>query len=233
MGILPQVYIGVDVSKNHLDIYINPIGKHFRLDNSKKEIGRFIKDLRAYEVMQIGCEASGGYEKPLVQLIKKSGLRSWIIDPRRVKGFAVSHGLRAKTDKIDAKKIAEFVVQNDKEFDMPTRTDEEEKLQALINRRKDLTKLLGVEKNRLQQASHALCLSHIKKIIRFFEHEIEIFDEKIEELVNSSEILSKKSAILESIPGVGRNSAALLLSFIPELGHLSNAKISALIGVCP
>lgn len=230
---LSQVFIGVDISKNSLDIFIDPIGLSLKIDNSEKSIIRFVKQLASYQVMQIACEATGGYEKLLVNALKKHSYDCWVIDPRRIKGFIIATGCKTKTDKIDAKKIAEFAANHAPGYEAKKKTHNEEVLQALVNRKADLTQYLAAEKVRLRHPSHAHSIPSIKKFITILEKEIKKIDVQISKHIATDEALDKKVKLLESIPGIGRATAALLVSFVPELGQLTNNKISALIGVCP
>lgn len=228
-----KVYLGVDVSKNSLDIYIHPLGKFFKIANSAPAIKKFAKELVKFDIAEIACEATGGYEKLLAKILKQSSYNLWIIDPRRIKGFIVASGCKGKTDKIDAQKIAEFTSKNSKDYEAISKTEVQDNLQALVNRKKDLIKFLAAEKTRLKHPSHALYVSSIKKLIKIFEREIKAIDQQIQTLIKKDNKLSTNVKLLESIPGIGQASAALLLSFVPELGKLSNRKISALVGVCP
>lgn len=228
-----KTFIGVDVSKNNLDIYIYPIGKSFKIANSKVAIKKFIKELINYDIAQIACEATGGYEKLLAQSLKENSYDCWIIDPRRVKGFIIASGCKSKTDTIDAQKIAEFTAKHPKGYQTINKTENQEKIQALVNRKNDLIKFLAVEKTRLKHPSHTLCISSIKKFIKTLEEEIKIIDQQILGTLNSDSELRKKATLLESIPGIGKSTAALLLSFVPELGKVNNKQIASLIGVCP
>lgn len=228
-----QVSIGVDVSKNSLDIFIHPVGLFLKINNSKQAIIKFINQLNSYQIKQIACEATGGYEKPLTKLLEKHGYNCWTIDPRRIKGFIIAKGGKAKTDKIDAKKIAEFAEQNFQDYQAIVKTANEEKLQALVNRKSDLTQYLAAERTRLKHPSHELSISNIKKFIEILEKEIKKIDNQIAKHIAKDEKLNQKMNLLESIPGIGKATAALLVSFVPELGKLSNNKIAALIGVCP
>ena len=228
-----KVYIGVDVSKNKLDIYIHPLGKFFKIANTEEEITKLIKELAKYDVAQVACEATGGYEKMLSQILKNNLYNIWIVDPRRIKGFIIASGCKTKTDKIDAQKIAEFATKNSRGYETFYKTKNEDKLLALVNRKGDLTKFLAAEKTRLKHPSHTLYLASIKKLIKTLESEIKIIDKQIQNLIQQDDDLNTKSKFLESIPGIGKASAATLLSFVPELGKLSNRKISALVGVCP
>ncbi len=228
-----KVYIGVDVSKNKLDIYIHPLGKFFKIANTEEEITKLIKELAKYDVAQVACEATGGYEKMLSQILKNNLYNIWIVDPRRIKGFIIASGCKTKTDKIDAQKIAEFATKNSRGYETFYKTKNEDKLLALVNRKGDLTKFLAAEKTRLKHPSHTLYLASINKLIKTLESEIKIIDKQIQNLIQQDDDLNTKSKFLESIPGIGKASAATLLSFVPELGKLSNRKISALVGVCP
>lgn len=183
--------------------------------------------------MQVACEATGDYEKLLIKLLQDSSYNSWIVDPRRIKGFIISTGCKSKTDKIDAKKIAEFAAKNSPNYEAIRKSYNQEVLQAFVNRKADLTQYLSSEKTRLKHPSHELSIKSIKKSMTFLEKEIKSIDEKISELIKSDDALIKKVKLLESIPGIGKATAALLVSFVPELGQLSNNKISSLIGLCP
>lgn len=230
---LPKVYVGVDVSKATLDIHIHPTEKNFKIANNKASINSFIKKLAGYEVTQIACEATGGYEKLLVDIFRKNGFDIWVVDPRRIKGFIIASGRKCKTDKIDAQKIAEFASKNSKEYETIRKTENQQKLQVLINRKNDLTQFMSAEKTRLQHPSHALSIKSINKLIKILAAEIKDIDRLIQQLIKNDDELNRKSMILESIPGIGKSSAAVLLSFVPELGKIPNPQISALIGVCP
>jgi transposase len=204
-----------------------------KIDNTKIAIKTFITTLSHYDDVQIACEATGGYEKLLATLLKQSNHDVWIVDPRRIKGFIISTGCKTKTDKIDAQKIAEFCFKNARDYVAIEATENQAKLQSLVNRKNDLTKFLAMEKTRLESPSHILSLQSIKRLCKVLEKEIKLIEKQISDLVEKDTELSHKTKILESIPGIGKDSAALLLSHVPELGSISNRKISALIGLCP
>ncbi len=233
MSTVSKVYIGVDVSKDHLDVYIQPNRKFFKIPNTKVGIKEFVRTLGKYEVAEIACESTGGYEKPLARYLKKNSLSLRIIPPERIKGFIVASGCKTKTDKIDAQKIAEFASKNPPDYVALEKTDEQASIQALVNRKQDLTQFLAAEKTRLKHPSHQQSLTSIRKFIKTLEKEIKAIDKQIQTIIKNDEKLNAKAQYLESIPGIGKASAALFLSFVPELGKLSNRKISALVGVCP
>lgn len=230
---IPNVYVGVDISKLSLDIYLTPIGKTYKIGNTRNEIINFIDGLGKYNIVKIGCEATGGYEQLLTLLLREHNYKPWVIDPRRVRGFIVASGCRSKTDKIDAQKIAEFVSKNSPSFEIIQKTEAHAMLQALINRKDDLTKFLAAEKARIKHPAHQFCKSNIEQFVKILEHEIELLDLEIQRVVKENPELRDKANILASIPGIGVASAALLVAYLPELGKISGPQISALVGVCP
>lgn len=230
---LTKVFIGVDVAKNSLDINIYPLKKCFKINNTEHDIKQFIQELAKYNIQQIACEATGGYEKTLKNVLTNHSYSLWIVDPKRVKAFILASGCKSKTDKIDAQKIAEFAYKNNKEYKSFSKDKDQEKMQALVNRRGDLVEFAAMEKTRLQHPSHESAISSIEKLIKILEKEIRKIDQQISDLIESNESLSQKAKILKSIPGFGPVAISTLLSFVIELGELSNSKISALLGVCP
>jgi transposase len=234
MNNLAEAYCGVDVSKAHLDIYIYPNGKSFKIENSKTDIDKFAREyLAGQNVKRITCEATGGYEGLLKSTFKEHGHNVWIVDPKRIKAFRVASGLKSKSDKIDAKMIAEFSVKNAPDYETVGKTENQNMLHALNARKKDLTNMLAEEKTRLQHPVHQASKTSIQRLLKVFEKEIKSLEQQIKDLVKQDNDLNKKAELLESIPGIGFATAALLISSVPELGTLDKKEIAALIGVCP
>lgn len=179
MNNLPEVFIGVDISKNNLDIFINPLGKWTKISNTKKDIKQFVKELSQYNVKQIACEATGGYEKRLVKVLDEHSRNCWIVDPRRIKGFIIATGCKSKTDKIDAQKIAEFASKNSPGYEQIRKTSAEELIQSFVNRKGDLIKFLAAEKARLKHPSHETYIENIKSMILFLNKKIIALDKQI------------------------------------------------------
>lgn len=228
-----KIYVGVDISKDNLDICIEPLGKSFKIANTQDAIEKFVKKLPKCDEIKIACESTGGYEKLLDQILSKHGIDLWIIDPRRIKGFIVSKNCKSKTDKIDASKIAQFVMQNCEDYKQIKKSEQEQKLRALVDRKQDLTVILAAEKTRLQHPSHSLSIKSIKEMMEYLKKQIKSIDTQVEELIKLDEDLNKKSELLVSIPGIGQATAAILLSSLPELGKIENHQIASLVGVAP
>lgn len=230
---IPNVYIGVDVSKESLDIHFFPTGQIFKIGNEQREILDFIAKLAQYNIVRIGCESTGGYEQLLATLLWEQGLKLWIIEPRRIRGYIIATGCKSKTDKIDAKKIAEFVARNEPDYDIIRKTKTQNTLLSYINRKEDLTKTLAAEKTRLKHPVHESSAPNIKEFVNDIQRAIKKLDFLIQKLVEEDDELQLKVAILKSIPGIGYASAALFIAWIPELGKVNSHQIAALVGVCP
>jgi transposase len=234
MNNVAEVYCGVDVSKAHLDIYIYPNGKSLKIENSKTAIGKFVREhLAGQSVKRITCEATGGYEDLFKTTLKEHGHTVWIVDPRRVRAFRIASGRKSKSDKIDAKVIAEFSVKNAPDYETVGKTENQHMLHALNARKKDLTNMLSEEKTRLQHPVHQACKTSIQKLLKVLEKEVKSLGQQIKDLVKQDQELSKKADLLESIPGIGFATAALLISSVPELGTLDKREVAALVGLCP
>ena len=102
---IAKVYIGVDISKDELDISVYPTGESFKIPNDKPGIKKIIRFLTKHDVAQIACEATGGYEKLLAQLLQKSSYPLWIVDPRRIKGLLLLVVVRVKLIKMMRRKL--------------------------------------------------------------------------------------------------------------------------------
>lgn len=230
---ISQVHVGVDVSKGRLDVHIYPLEKHFSVANSANGITSLISKLSAYAVQRVAYESSGGYQKMLHRKLKQAKFKVWEIDPKRVKYFIASEGVKAKTDTIDAKMIARFSAFKPHERkDIPV-SDSADELRALVKRRSDLVEMKATEKKRLGHPVQIYCSKKINRHIGFLEKEIQEIENDIKKIIDKDEQLKRRREILESIPGVGPTISQLLVVEIPELGILENTQIASLIGVAP
>jgi len=230
---ISQVHVGVDVSKGRLDVHIHPLEKHFSVANSARGIEDLISKLSIYEVQRVVYESSGGYQKMLHRKLKEAKFKVWEVDPKRVKYFIASEGVKAKTDTIDAKMIARFSALKPQERKEIPLSDSADELRALVKRRSDLVEMKATEKKRLVHPAQIHCTKKIKRHIRFLEKEIQEVEDDIEKIINKDKQLKKKCEILESMPGVGPKISQILVAEVPELGILQNSQIASLIGVAP
>lgn len=233
METLTKEFVGVDVSKKRLDIYIYPTNKSFSVKNCKQGITSFLRRLDGKNVQAIVCESSGGYEHKMLQYASNEGYNASRVDPKRVKSFIFSQGVRAKTDKIDAKMIALFAEKITTKFKHVNLSSEEAKLKELTKRKFDLTQMIAKEKVRLKAPMVNYSKEEINEHILFMQKQREALDYKIATAIAKNKNWKKKSEIVESMPGIGNGTSAVLISEVPELGNLNGKQVSSLIGVAP
>ena len=230
---LAKVFVGVDVSKSFLDIHIFPINESFRIKNDSNCFDKLLQRLNSHKVEQIVCESSGGYEQSFLEFMNKKNRKTWQVDPKRIKAFIVSEGIRAKTDKIDAKMIAKFASKNSCNYLQKNKSICEKKLKEFVRRQAELTALIAKEKTRLNGPTTKFSIKMISSLVVFMEKQKKKLAKEIENLITTNKKLNEKSEILKSIPGIGAISSSILISHLPELGFINSKEIAALVGVAP
>lgn len=235
MNNLQKVYVGVDVSMNMLDVHLHPLNKDFRFKNTRSGIKSLNKYLSKYDVQVVACESSGGYENQMLRTVSESGFNIKHIDPRRIKGFAASEGIKAKTDAIDAKIIAKYAEQkhNATSISKIMPTPAQQQLNELNKRRKQLVKHATMEKSRLKHPESIYSKKSIDSTLKFLEKEIEKITQEIKDLLATNKEWQQKTKLIMSIPGVGECTTMELLASLPELGCIGNKQIASLAGLAP
>ena len=226
-----KCYIGIDVSKAILDVYILPFKKYMEFKNDAKGIKKLTEKLESFPQASIVMEATGGYEKSIAQLLKKVGLSVSVMNPRLIRDFAKALGKLAKTDRIDAEIIALFAEKMQPKANV-TYNENQQKLTEFNARRRQIIEMITMEKNRLDKASNELKKS-IQRIIKALEKELQAVNEALEKSIQNDADYAQKNALLKSIKGVGSIVAAGIIANLPELGNVNPKQISALAGLAP
>jgi transposase len=229
------VTIGIDVAKATLDVAIGQKVSTLSLANDVDGFETLLAKLTQHQVALIVLEATGGLEMGVACVLQAAGYAVAVINPRQARDFARAMGQLAKTDRIDARILAQLgeVIERHPErekFVKPLPTAEQQALAALVSRRRQLITMLGAERNRLALA-HAQTRRSIETIIETLMDELGRVDDDMSESVRTH--FSDLSALLRSAKGVGNATVATLIAEVPELGRLSRREISALIGVAP
>ena len=224
-------FVGVDVSKDNLDVASWTSNEYKRFQNDPTGIQELIDWLKILQPELIVLESTGGLELPFVAELAYEKMPVAVVNPRRIREFARSIGQLAKTDKLDAKVIAHFGAATHPEArKLPT--NDEEKLTALITRRRQIIEMLTAEKNRLHSARFSM-KERIETHLFWLESELRGLDNEITKFIHQSPIWKEKDKLLRSVPGVGPVTSATILAMLPELGTLNRKKIAALVGVAP
>lgn len=224
-------YVGIDVSKDRLDVAVLGERQETQVENSREGITRLVQQMEDLQPELIVVEATGGYQRGVVEALFWAGLAVAVVNPSRVRQFARACGLLAKTDKLDAQMLAEFG-QRVQPRRYVGKSEAEKQLSALLVRRKQVEEMLKAEQNRLRTVSPSLRGS-LERIIAILKEEKKRLDEEIRGLLNEQQAWQEQIEILDSAPGVGVVTTATLLADLPELGKMDRKKVAALVGVAP
>ena len=230
------VIAGIDVAKAHLDVAVlcTPVVAE-RFANDDGGHRALIERLAPLEVQLVVMEATGGYEAPLACALQVAGLAVAVINPRQGRDFLKAMGRLAKTDRIDAAGLAEFgrvLLGRDDlaTYLKPLASEEQQDLAALVDRRRQLVTMLGMERQRLSRARRVARPS-IKAVIKVLQRQLNETDRDMNGHVKSH--FAELDQLLRSTKGIGPIASATLIADLPELGHLNRRQIAALVGVAP
>jgi transposase len=226
-----EQYVGIDVAKDRLDVAVLGEDRLWQVANTQEGINELVKWMVELDPELIVVEATGGYQRAVVEALFVAGLAVAVVNPARVRQFARACGLLAKTDKLDARVLAVFG-QRVQPRRYEGKSEAEKQLSALLVRRKQVEEMLKAEQNRLRTVSPSLRGS-LERIIAILKEEKKRLDEQIRELLNEQKAWQTQTEILSSAPGVGPVTTATLLADLPELGKMDRKKIAALVGVAP
>lgn len=225
------VFVGIDVSKAHLDVAVHGDAEVRRVSNNESGIEALVSELAELKPSLVVLEATGGFEMPVAVALTSAQIPLVIANPRQTRDFARSTGQLAKTDVIDAQGLALFAARVRPEV-RQLRSDEAQALDALVARRRQIIGMLTQEKNRLGFALKPV-QKGIKKHIGWLERQLADVDADLDSRIRKSPIWAEKSDLLQSVPGVGPNLSRTLIAELPELGKLTHKQIAALVGVAP
>jgi transposase len=225
-------FIGIDVSKQQLEVAMHESDFKFRCRNKISCFGQLIAELMVLRPALVVLEATGGLEIPVVNALHGAGLPVVVVNPRQVRDFAKALGQLAKTDRLDARVLAHFASAVKPPL-RPIKTKEERDLDALTRRRGQLIEMLTDEKNRRGSAASDSVRDQIKEHLDWLEESIAELDEQLKALLKTSACWQAKDKILQSVPGIGPVTSFSMVADLPELGKLDRQKISKLVGVAP
>lgn len=229
---MKKVFIGIDIAKNTIDISVLPSGESWTVGTTPAELLETVDRLAALKPTNIVMEATGGYETRIAASLATAGLPVAIVNPRQVRDFARAMGILAKTDAIDAHVLALFSEKVQPEC-RPLPTDDERALKELITRRYQLVDMRTAESNRRKQIVSKQVCESITTLIESINHEIDVIEREIGNRIKASPVWRAKDKLLQSVPGIGKTTASLLIVALPELGHLNRRQIASLVGLAP
>lgn len=226
-----EVFVGIDVSKESLDVAIYGRETTWQCGHDEVGIGELMDLMTSRRPQLIVLEATGGLEMDVAVRIMEAGLPVAVVNPTRVREFAKAIGQYAKTDRIDAQLIAHFAYKV-RPAEASRKSQQQGLLSAYIRRRQQVIQILTAERNRLHTTS-ALLQERVIAHIAWLREELDELSQKIHAMIQADPIWREKEQILQSVPGIGTVTAATLLAELPELGTVSRQKVAALAGVAP
>jgi transposase len=227
-----SVYVGIDVAKDKLDVYFSHTKKHMQVKNDENGFEMILNVLPANHDALVVLEPTAGYEKPVARYLTMQGIAVSIQNARLIRNHAKSLGLLAKTDKIDAFVIAHFAEARNV-LHLYGNNEDQEYLQQLVRRRKNVVEMLNAEKNRKKQVIQTRIVASLERTITYLKEEIRQLEVEMDNFISTHEMYHEKSQILSSIPGVGKISAYAILAEAPELGVCDCKEIAMLGGLAP
>jgi transposase len=220
--------VAVDVSKNSLVVQTEQTS--FTVANTREGICRMLRKIPS-EGAFVVCEATGGYERLLMDICHEKEISICRANPSRIRAFACSEGIRAKTDPIDADMILRFAQEKELRPTLPP-DPHRKRLAALLDRRNHLKEQAAREKNRIQNSPEEIH-SSIERMLLVLKDEIAAIDNLIRETIDGSKAISSQVSCLKTIRGVGEVTAWTIVALLGEITHLSRNQLVALAGVAP
>jgi transposase len=228
-----KMFVGIDVSKDRLDVHIHPSGDVRAYDRDEDGLNKLILHLKDFSLAVVAIEATGGYEAIAVAALALAGLPVVVVNPKQVHNYAKALGLNAKTDAIDASVIARFAEAVKPEI-RALPDAETIALADLLGRRRQIVQMITAEKNRTSRLAKNKALQRsLARVIDALERELARLDRDIDNTVQASPVWSAKQDLLASVPGIGKVIARTLLAEMPELGTLDRRQAASLTGLAP
>jgi transposase len=229
---MDAIYVGIDVSKDRLDVHVRPSRDAFAVARDGKGLEELVERLTTLSPQLIAIEATGGFETIAAAAIAGATLPLAVVNPAQVRHFAQAVGKRAKTDPIDAEVIARFAEAVRPE-PRPVPDEQARLLAELVTRRRQIIEMIVAERQRQKRAENVRVRKSLTRTIKTLEKELPEIDGDIDTLVRCSPAWREKEDLLVTMPGVGNTLARTFLAEVPELGKLTRRQIASLAGVAP
>lgn len=223
-------YIAIDIAKKSLQVQATDCAKSFT--NSLRGFDALYKLIQKQaDRTPVVFEATGGYERALMDYLHEKKVPICCINPARIRAFARSHGVKAKTDPIDAKMILRFAQERRPALTKPLQPNIKE-MGRLLDRREQVTEMISRERTRLKDGNTTMD-SLIKETIDFLEKQIKLLEERIHEIIKLDESLQRKAKTIKSVVGVGNITTWSICAYLPEITQVSREQLVALVGLAP
>ena len=229
---MDATYVGIDVSKDRLDVHVQPTGEAFAVARDGEGLAALVERLRSLKPKLIVLEATGGFETTVAAALAAANLPLVVVNPRQIRNFARALGRLAKTDALDAEVIARFAEMVRPEL-RPIASAEAQALGELVARRRQIVEMIVAETNRRRQLTQPRLIRGLDRHLKTLQKELSELEQDIDDQIRGSPVWREKEDLLISSPGIGSTTARTLIAELPELGSLNRRKIAALVGFAP
>jgi len=229
---MEQIFVGIDVAKDRLDVHVRPSGEAFSVARDGKGLDELVAWLRKLDVTLIVLEATGGFETTVAGALCAAGLPLAVVNPRQIRDFARATGRLAKTDALDAAAIAHFAeaVRPDAR---PVPDAQAQALGELVTRRRQIVEMMTAERNRRTRLTDRRMIKSVDRLLKALQRELSDLEADLNDTIRGTPVWRETEELLKSVPGIGDVTARTLIADLPELGTLDRKKIAALVGVAP
>lgn len=228
---MDAVFVGIDVSKDRLDVAVRPSDEVFAVSRDTAGLEELVVRLGAMKVEVVAVEATGGFEAVVAASLGAAQIPIAVINPAQIRSYAQAIGRRAKTDRIDAMVIAAFAEATRPPV-RPLPDEETIALGDLVSRRRQIIQMIVAEQQRRKRADRRM-LKSIDRLLKALQKEMSEIDGGIDDAVRGSQLWREKEDLLSSIPGIGKITARTIIAELPEIGTLDRRKVASLVGVAP
>jgi transposase len=233
---MPALFVGIDVARTTLDVCIQPLDQTSHMNNGPAAHRKLIKRLQSLAAkpsdIRVVLESTGGFELSLALALEEAGIEVAIIKPERARYFAKATGQLAKTDAIDAGILAQFCQAVPLTI-VPLPTEEISHFRDLLDRREQLMNMKTMESNRIPTTTQKQTIQSIENHINWINREIDKIEKEIDHRIAENPQWKELDQIIQSIPGIGPQTARTLIGQLPELGHVNRKVIGQLVGLAP
>lgn len=229
---MEQIFVGVDVSKDRLDVHVRPRDEAFAVARDAQGLEELAGRLGGLGPQLVVLEATGGFEVTVAAALAAARLPVAVVNPRQIRDFARATGKLAKTDALDALAIARFAEAVRPE-PRPLKDDEARALSELVARRRQIVEMMVAERNRRRQLTSQRLIKSVDRLLLALQKELSDLEQELDDTIRGTPAWREAEDLLTSVPGVGPAVARTLLAELPELGHLDRKRIAALVGVAP
>jgi transposase len=229
---MEQIFVGIDVAKDRLDVHVRPSGTIFDVPRDGEGIANLVDRLRALGPALIVMEATGGFEAVVASALAGARLPLSVVNPRQIRDFARAAGRLAKTDTLDAEIIALYAERMRPEI-RPLPDADARHLSELVARRRQIIEMMTMERNRRRALTSKRLLKSVDRLLVALQKELTDIETDLNDTIRGTPVWRETEELLTSVPGVGDKLARTLIADLPELGQLSRRQVAALVGVAP